>query len=83
MAVGVEEVFELGNLGAEGGSHVGVGDEHAVGGHLDDLEGGLDVGAGEDGVLGAGEGLVLDELEASAVVDEGVACYAGLGVVGL
>ena len=83
VTVGVEEVFKLGDLAAELCTLVGVGDEHAVGGHLDDLGGGLDVGASENGVLRAGEGLMLHELEASAVVDKGVASDACLLVVGL
>lgn len=81
VTVGVEKVFQLGDLAAQLFALVGVGDKHAVGGHLDDLGGALDVGAAEYGVLGRGERLMLHELEASAVVDEGVACDARLLVV--
>ena len=83
MSVGVEEVFEFGYLGAQLSPLVGVGHEHAVGRHFDNLHGGLDVGASQDGILGAGKGLVLHELEASAVIDERIAGNARLGVVGL
>ena len=65
MTVGVEEVLEVGDLGTEFLALVGVGDEHAVGGHLDDLGGRLDVGFTDDGVAGGGERLVLYKLEAA------------------
>ena len=83
VAVGVKEILEVGDLGTEFLALVGVGDEHAVGGHLNDLGGRLDVGLTDDGVAGRGEGLVLYELEAAGVVDEGVAGDARLVVVGL
>ena len=44
VTVGVEEVLEVGDLGTEFLALVGVGDEHAVGGHLYDLGGRLDAG---------------------------------------
>ena len=39
VTVGVEEVLKVGDLGAEFLALVGVGDEHTVGGHLNDLGG--------------------------------------------
>ena len=39
VTVGVEKVLQVGDLGAEFLTLVGVGDEHTVGGHLDDLGG--------------------------------------------
>ncbi len=82
VTVGVEEVLKVGDLGAEFLALVGIGDEHAVGGHLDDLGGRLDIGLTDDGVAGGSERLVLYELETAGVVDEGVAGDAGLVVVG-
>ena len=52
MAVGVEEFLEVGDLGAELLTFVGVGHTHAMGGHLYDLGGGLDVGFTDDGIVG-------------------------------
>ena len=65
MTVGVEEVLEVGDLGTEFLALVGVGNEHAVGGHLYDLGGRFDVGLTDDGVAGRSERLVLYELEAA------------------
>ena len=83
VTVGVEEVLEVGDLGTEFLALVGIGDEHAVGRHLNDLSGRFDVGLTDDGVAGRGERLVLYELEAAGVVDESVAGNARLVVVGL
>ena len=52
VAVGVEEFLEVGDLGAELLTLVGVGHTHAMGGHLYDLGGGLDVGFTDDGIVG-------------------------------
>ena len=62
-------------------SLVGVADADAAAHHLHDLLAALDVSAAGYGLCGAGERLVLDEFEAAAVIDEGVACYAGRVVV--
>ena len=83
VAVGIEEFLQVGNLLFEQCAFVCVGDEHASVGHFDDLCGALDVGASLDGIGGAAEGLVLYELESSAVIDQRVACNACLFVVGL
>ena len=65
MTVGVEEVLKVGDLGAEFLALVGIGDEHAVGRHLNNLGSRLDVGLTDDGVSGGGKRLVLYELEAA------------------
>ena len=83
VAVGIEQLLEVGYLSLQLAAGVGVGYEHTVGRHLHYLRGALDVGAAQYGVLSAGEGLMLHKLESAAVVHEGVAGYAGLLVVGL
>ena len=54
-----------------------------MGGHLNDLCCGLDVGTSQDSILGACEGLVLHELEATAMINKSVTGNAGLLVIGL
>ena len=83
MAIGIEQFLQVGHLSAKFCALVGVGYEHAVGTHFDDDRGALDVSATLDGVFGGGEGFVLYQLEASAVVDQCIAGNARLLVVGL
>ena len=82
VTVSVEELLEVGDLRAEFLTLVGVGNEHAVRGHLNNLGGRFDIGLTDDGITGRGEWLMLNELETAGVVDKGVACDTGLAVVG-
>jgi hypothetical protein len=74
------EVF---NLSAEFVALVGVGHPHTVGREFDQLRGRLDVETALDGVLSTGKWFVLNELEATTVVNECIACNASLVVIGL
>lgn len=58
-------------------------DEDAVVGAGDDLLKGDNIGPSHDGIGSGGEGLVLDEVEALAVVDEGVAGDARGAMIGM
>ena len=73
MTVCVEQAAELFYLLLKLTSLVGVANADAAAHHLDDLRAALDVGAIGNGLGGTGERLVLNELEATAVIDEGVA----------
>lgn len=83
MSVGEQEFFQVLYLSSEFYSFVGVGDEHSVRAHFNDLQSALDVGSFLDGFAGGGEGLVLHELESPAVVNERVSCDSCFFVVGL
>ena len=83
VAVGVEQAAQFFYLFLNLAALVGVAHANASAHHLHDLLAALDVSAAGYGLCGAGERLVLDEFEAAAVIDEGVACDARRVVVGL
>ena len=83
MAVGVEELAEFFYLLLKLAALVGVADTDATPHHLHNLRTALDVGTFGNGILSAGEWLVLDELEASAVIDQRIACDARSVVISL
>ena len=63
MTVGEEKFFQVSDLLAQLDTYVGIGYQHPAVRHLHDLCGALDVGTLLDGILGAREWLVLNELK--------------------
>ena len=68
VTIGVEQLPQVFNLRAKFNTLVGISHQHAVGRHFHNLGGRLDVGTQVDGIASTSEGLVLYELEPSAVV---------------
>lgn len=78
----MEQLFEVNDLGAKFLALVGIGHKHTVLGHLNYLEGALDVCSALYGIGSAGERFVLYELETSAVIHKcisGNACFLVVG----
>ena len=82
MTVGEEKLFQVGDLLAQLDTYVGIGYQHPAVRHLYDLCGALDVGTSLDGILSACEWLVLNELETTGVIDQGITGDTGLVVIG-
>ena len=83
MPISVEKFLEIAHLLLQFAALVGVAYEHAAVGHLHNLRGAEDVGAALHGIGRIGKGLVLNEFEAAAVVNQRVAGDARLLMVGL
>ena len=81
VAIGIEQLLEVGYLLSEVLTYVGICHEHAAIGHLHNLGGTLDVGASLDGILHTGKWLVLNQLESTGVIYQGVAGDARLIMV--
>ena len=69
----VEQTLQLDDLAFQLRAYVGVGNEHAPVRHLNDVGGAADVETFLYGVGSTCEGLMLNKLEAAAVIDKGVA----------
>ena len=82
MPIGIEKFLQIVYLAADVSTLVGVGDAHAVGGHLHNLGGAQDICSAEDGVSGRGERLMLHQFKTTAVIHQGVTGNAGLLVIG-
>lgn len=82
VAVGVEQLVEVADVLLKVHALVGVAHSDAASHHLHDLFAALDVGAFGHSLLRAVERLVLDEFEATAVIDQCVASNARRVVVG-
>lgn len=74
MPVGVEEFFQVCNLGSQLGAFVGIGHEHAVGRHFYYLCRALDVSTPLYRIGGRSERLVLYKLKSPTVVYESISC---------
>ena len=74
VAEGVEELHQFVDLGLEFATFVGVAHTHAPAAELHYLSGADNVGSIHDGVLSRRKGFVLNQLEASAVINKSIAC---------
>ena len=82
LAVGEEETTEVVDAGGDFATFVGLAHHDTLGAHLDEMAGGTDVSALANGVLGAGEGLMLHQLHATRMIDQGVARDARDALIG-
>ena len=83
MPVSIEQFLQVINLPLQLLAFVRVGHPHPMCTHFHNLRGALDVGSRENGILSAGKGLMLHQLEAAAVIDQRIACNTRLLVLGL
>ena len=81
MAVGIDQFAEVGYACLYLSAEVGVAHTQTVTGHFNKLNAGMCVSAVLYGILAVGERLVLDELDATAVVYQRIASYASGGMV--
>ena len=81
MTVGMEELLELFDLILKDEALVSVSDKYAVCGVGLDNRGAGDVLHVLNGFAGRAEGLVLDQMEALRIEDQGVACNTRAGLI--
>ena len=81
MAVGIDQLAEIGYACLYLSAEVGISHTQTVTGHFNKLYAGMCVRSVLYGILAAGERLVLDELEATAVIHQRIASYASGGMV--
>lgn len=62
LTIGEEKTAEVVNAGGDFAALVSISHHDSLGAHLHQMAGGTDVGPFTNGILGAGEGLVLNQL---------------------
>ena len=82
-AVGFEQQFEVSNLLQQLFAHIRIAYEHAMAGEVSQLDPVVNIRTGAYSLLAALKLLMLHKLNAEGVVDERIACYAGLLLIGL